>query len=77
MPEELRIVHGRVVRIKTPEKPKSGRKRLPSGDKREMYSTRLHPNTIEAIKKIRTVQGKPASRIVENLILKESNRLGL
>jgi len=58
-------------------KPKVGRKRLPAGSKRRMYSTRLHPKVLEGLNKLKSLEGKPASRIIENLISNEINRLGL
>ena len=75
-----KVENGKLVRIpnsQAPPKPRVGRKPLPSGEKREQYTVRLHPDSIDAIKKLKEAQNTPASRIVENLILKESDRLGL
>jgi len=62
---------------KTLNKSKVGRKKLPIGNKRRMYSTRLHPKVIDALNALKSKRGEPASRIIENLIIKEVNRLGL
>jgi len=53
------------------------RKKLPIANKRRMYSTRLHPKVIDALNALKSKRGEPASRIIENLIIKEVNRLGL
>ena len=62
---------------KTLNKSKVGRKQLPIANKRRMYSTRLHPKVIDALNALKIKRGEPASRIIENLIIKEVNRLGL
>ena len=62
---------------KTLNKSKVGRKKLPIANKRRMYSTRLHPKVIDALNALKGKRGEPASRIIENLIIKEVNRLGL
>ena len=58
-------------------KPKVGRKPLPEGDKRRMYSTGLHPDVIMGLNRLKILEGKPASRIIEALISKEIKRLGI
>lgn len=58
-------------------KPKVGRKPLPQGSKRKMYSTRLHPDIIEGLKMLKHVRGRPIARIIEELISNEMKRVGL
>ena len=63
--------------IKKQAKSKVGRKPLPVECKRRMYSTRLHPDVIAGLNKLKLMEGKPVSRIIEALISREINRLGL
>ena len=58
-------------------RPKVGRKPLPQGSRRKMYSTRLHPEVIEGLKILKNLQGKPIARIIEGLISNEMKRVGL
>jgi hypothetical protein len=58
-------------------KPKVGRKPLPVGSKRRMYSARLHPDIIAGLNRLKTLEGRPVSRIIESLISREIKRLGL
>ena len=63
--------------IKKQAKVKVGRKPMPVGSRRRMYSTRLHPDVIAGLNRLKLMKGKPVSRIIEALISKEINRLGL
>jgi|TARA_R100000081_G_scaffold92029_1_gene72188 hypothetical protein len=66
-----------MTKISKAIKSKAGRKPLPKGNKREMHSTRLAPDTIATLKKLKSIKGKPMSRVIEDLIAKEAKRLGL
>ena len=73
-----KVIHGQIIEVDTDaHKGKAGRKPLPTGHKRKMYSTRLHPNVISMLDDLKTAhKGKPISRILESLIIDEHKRLG-
>ena len=57
------------------DKPKkqsnAGRKPLPEGKKRKMYSTRLHPKVIKRLQRLKEIRQKPVARIIEDLVNSE------
>lgn len=61
---------GRLQKVFLDETPKVkvGRKPLPDGARRKMYSTRLHPKTISKLEQLRIIRGKPISRVIEDLV---------
>jgi len=52
-------------------KSKVGRKPLPRGSKRKMYSTRLHPQIIKKLQVLKQKKNKPVARVIEELVAKE------
>jgi hypothetical protein len=72
-PKQYKMVvtaEGRLQKVFLDETPKVkvGRKPLPDGARRKMYSTRLHPKTISQLEQLRISRGKPISRVIEDLV---------